>query len=143
MLSRRLVVSVALVGLAMTIGLLGLIELGTSRWSEHVGTSIAFTSFGLMLIVAAFECRSETASVFSTATFGSRQMNLVALAEFALALLTTQMDALRRLLGTTDLDAAQLAWAFLPPAVLLVLWEAAKLIARTAPQRQPQRAPHG
>jgi Ca2+-transporting ATPase len=143
MLSRRLVVSVSLVGLAMTIGLLGLIELGSSRWSEHVGTSIAFTSFALMLIVAAFECRSETDGIFSTATFASRQMNLVALVEVALALLTTQMDVLRRLLGTTDLDAAQLGWAFLPPVLLVVLWEIGKLIVRAAGRRQPQRVAHG
>jgi P-type Ca2+ transporter type 2C len=144
MLTRRLVISVGLAGLAMTIGLLGLIELGTARWSEHVGTSIAFTSFGLMLIVAAFECRSETEGIFSTSTFASRQLNFVALGELALALLTTQTDALRRLLGTTDLNGGQLAWAFLPPAILLVLWEAGKLLERsTSRSRPPEVVAHG
>ena len=37
--------------------------------------SIAFTSFALCLIVAALECRSETGTVFTTATFDSKQMN--------------------------------------------------------------------
>ena len=40
--------------------------------------SIAFTSFALCLIVAAFECRSETDSVLTTETFDSKQMNWVA-----------------------------------------------------------------
>ena len=39
------------------------------------------------------------------------------------------MDALRRLLGTTDLGMPQFGWALVPPVVLLVLWEAGKLVA--------------
>ena len=37
--------------------------------------SVAFTSFALCLIVAALECRSETETVLTTATFDSKQMN--------------------------------------------------------------------
>jgi P-type Ca2+ transporter type 2C len=142
-LTRPLVVTVVLVGLAMTIGLLGLIQLGQSYFgSVGVGRSIAFTSFALMLIVAAFECRSETASVLTVDTFSSRQMNLVALAELALALLTTQTDALRRLLGTTDLDFQQFRWAFIPAVALFVLWEIGKLLARRlARARLSSKAP--
>ncbi len=89
----------------MTVGLLGLIELGTSHFgSLAVGNSIAFTSFALMLIVAAFKCRSETGTVFTTSAFDSRQMNRMVLGEFAVAVLVTQMDAFRRLLDTTELD---------------------------------------
>ncbi len=63
-LTRPLLVTVGLVGLAMTIGILGLIQLGKSHFgSVQVGSSMAFTSFALMMIVAAFECRSETATV--------------------------------------------------------------------------------
>jgi hypothetical protein len=39
------------------------------------GQSIAFTSFALCLIVAAFECRSETTSILTANTFDSEQMN--------------------------------------------------------------------
>ena len=56
--------TVGLSGLAITIGLLTLLQLGTTHFgSQAIGTSIAFTSFALCLIVAAVECRSETASV--------------------------------------------------------------------------------
>ncbi len=130
-LSGPLVVTVTLVGLAMSVANLLLIELGRSQFgSVAVGSSIAFTSFALMLVVAAFESRSETATVFTLATFHSRQMNRVALIQVALAVLTTQMDALRRLLGTTELDMKQFRWALIPPVVLLGLWEAGKAIAR-------------
>jgi Ca2+-transporting ATPase len=130
-LTGPLLVTVGLVGLVMTIGLLGMIEVGTSIFgSVAVGRSIAFTAFALCLIVAALECRSETESILTTATFESRQMNRAIVAEVILAVLTTQMDALRRLLDTTQLGLHEFGWALLPPAGLLVLWELGKLIAR-------------
>ena len=130
-LTRGVQITVALAGLAITIGLLALIQVGTSIFhSEQVGQSIALTSFAICLIMAAFECRSETQSAIGTSTFDSKQMNRVALGEFVLAVLTTQMDALRRLLGTVQLDMKEFAWALIPAVALLGLWELGKLVAR-------------
>ena len=140
-LDRGLVVTVGLVGLAITIGLLGLIRLGTSRYgSVPVATSIAFTSFALCLIVAALECRSEKDTIFTTDTFESKQMNRAVLGEFVLAVLTTQMDVFHRLLGTVDINLQQFAWALVPAAALLVLWELGKLLARRLAARSPRGA---
>ena len=75
---------------------------------------MAFTSFSLCLIVAALECRSETETVLTTATFDSKQMNWTLLAEFALAVLVTQMDVFNRLLDTTPITLAQFGWALVP-----------------------------
>jgi Ca2+-transporting ATPase len=130
-LTTRMVTTVSLVGLLMTVALLGLIQVGHSVFgSTKVGTSIAFTSFSLMLIVAAFECRSERATVLSVKTFDSKQMNWVALLEVALAVLATQLDGFRRLLGTVSLDMKQFRWAVVPPIALAVAWEAGKALAR-------------
>ncbi len=130
-LTRPLLITVSLVGLSMTIAILSLIQLGKGHFnSVHVGTSMAFTTFALMMIVAAFECRSETATVFTLSTFDSKQMNWAALGEFILAVLTTQMDALRRILGTTDLSMKEFRWTLIPPILLLGLWELAKYLAR-------------
>jgi P-type Ca2+ transporter type 2C len=130
-LTRPLVITVGLVGLVMSIALLSLIQLGKSHFgSVQVGQSIAFTSFALMLIVAAFECRSETESVFTTETFDSKQMNRVAIGQFVLAVFTTQLDAFRRILDTTELNMRQFRWALIPPLVLLALWELGKYIYR-------------
>ncbi|MET7457466.1 HAD-IC family P-type ATPase [Streptomyces sp. NPDC005574] len=130
-LTRPVLVTVGLAGLAITALLLGLIKLGTSRYdSEAVGQSMAFTAFSLCLVVAAFECRSETGSVLTPDTFDSRQMNWVALAQFVLAVLVTQMDGFRRILGTTRIDVRQFGWALLPALVLLALWELGKHLAR-------------
>ena len=55
-LTTPVLVTVGSVGLAITVGLLGLIELGRSHYgSTAVGTSIAFTAFALCLIVCALE----------------------------------------------------------------------------------------
>jgi Ca2+-transporting ATPase len=128
------VITVGLVGLAMTVGLLSLIQAGKSHFdSLEVGQSIAFASFAFMLIVAAFECRSETATVLTVRTFDSKQMNYAALGELILAIATTQMDLFNRILGTTPLTMQQFRWAFIPPIALLVLWELGKLVVRRRP----------
>jgi len=135
-LTKPVLITVGLSGLAITIGLLSLIALGQHHFgSVHVGQSIAFTSFALCLIVAALECRSETGTVLTTASFDSRQMNWVILGEFVLAVLTTQMDALRRLLGTTEINLREFAWALVPALALLALWELGKLLARRSASR--------
>jgi Ca2+-transporting ATPase len=134
--TTRVVVTVALAGLAISIGLLLLIQLGVHHFgSLPIGNSIAFTSFALCLIVAAIECRSETGTALTTATFDSKQMNWAIFAEFVLAVLVTQMDVLRRLLGTTDINMREFAWALVPAIALLALWELGKLIARKRIER--------
>ncbi|HZC53610.1 MAG TPA: HAD-IC family P-type ATPase [Mycobacterium sp.] len=145
-LTKSLVVTVSLAGLAITIGLLLLIELGKSHFdSEAIGNSIAFTSFAVCLIVAAVECRSNTATALTTATFDGKQMNIAMLSEFVLAVLVTQMDVFHRLLGTTSLNMKQFAWALVPALALLALWELGKLGVRrrrSFEERRPSPARH-
>jgi Ca2+-transporting ATPase len=130
-LTTGVMITVGLAGLVITIGLLSMIEAGQQLFgSDQIGQSIALTSFALCLIVAAVECRSETGTVLTTATFDSKQMNWAMLGEFVLAVLVTQMDVFNRLLGTTQLNLGQFGWALVPPLALLVLWELGKYIAR-------------
>jgi len=130
-LTKSVIITVGLSGLAITIGLLSLIQLGTTHFdSEHIGNSIAFTSFALCLIIAAVECRSETATALTTDTFDSKQLNWAIFGEFVLAVLVTQMDVFNRLLGTVQLNMRQFAWALVPALVLLLLWEVGKYLAR-------------
>jgi P-type Ca2+ transporter type 2C len=137
-LTTPVMVTVGLAGLAITIGLLTLIHYGTSHFgSEAIGNSIAFTSFALCLIVAALECRSQTGTVLTTATFDSKQINWTILGEFVFAVLVTQMDVFNRLLGTTQLNLREFAWALVPAIALLVLWELGKLAVR---RRKPAMA---
>ncbi|GHE25598.1 ATPase [Kitasatospora indigofera] len=130
-LTRPLLITVGLAGLALTVLLLALIKLGENHFgSVHIGSSMAFTAFALCLIVAAFECRSETESALRTTTFDSKQMNLAALSEFLLAVLVTQLDGFRRILGTAEINLRQFGWALLSAVVFLALWELGKALAR-------------
>ena len=154
LLTPRLIITVVLTGLVITVGSAPAdLARHTQFGSLEVARSVAFTSFSLCLIVAALECRSETETVLTTATFDSKQMNWTILAEFALAVLVTQMDVFNRLLDTTPITLAQFGWALVPAVALLVLWELAKLLVqrvdarrrrsvagRPAPPRQPASA---
>jgi P-type Ca2+ transporter type 2C len=92
-LTGTVMITVGLAGLAITIGLLSMIELGQQHFgSVDVGRSIAFTLFALCLIGAAVECRSETGTVLTPASSDSKRMNWAMLGEFVLAVLVTQMD---------------------------------------------------
>src|SRR6201986_4046078 len=130
-LTRPVIVTVGLAGLAITIGLLSMIEVGQHLFgSVQIGQSIAFTAFALCLIVAAVECRSETGTALTTATFDSKQMNWAILGEAILAVLVTQMDVFNRLLGTTQINLRQFGWSLIPALALLVLWGLGKYGAR-------------
>ena len=135
---RRLAVACAtlLLAFAVAFGLLLLITLGQDHFgSIAIGQSIALTAFSLCLIVAAVECRSETETVLTTATFDSKQMNWAMLGEAILAVLVTQMDVFNRLLGTTQINLREFGWALVPAIALLALWELGKLIARRSASR--------
>jgi len=137
-------ISVGLTGLFITVALLLLLSLGTERFGGlEVARSVAFSSFSLCLIVGALECRSETHSVLTTATFDSKQMNWTLLAEFGLTVLVTQMDVFNRLLDTTPITLAQFGWALVPALALLVLWEVGKAAVRRVDARHRRSAGAG
>nr|WP_275128564.1 cation-translocating P-type ATPase C-terminal domain-containing protein [Streptomyces monomycini] len=130
-LTTGVMATVGSAGLAISVGLLCMMQLGQSLFgSLAIGNSIAFTAFDLCLIVAALECRSETGTALTTASFDSKQMNRAVLVEVVLAVVIAQMDLFHRLLGTTDIDMKHFAWALVPALALLFLWELGKLMAR-------------
>ena len=130
-MSRGLLTTAGLVGLFMAACTLGLISYGTTHYgSETVGTSMGITAFSLFLVAAAFQSRNLTVTALTTETFDNKHLNRTALLEIVLAVLITQMDALRTLLGTTKLSLGQWALALLPAVALFFLWEIGKLVAR-------------
>ncbi len=120
-----------LVGVYMAIVLDLLIWFGKENWGTYkVGSSIGLTAFAMMLIVAAFECRSTTRSVLARETFDNPRMNRTAIVQLALAIAITQMDLFNRLLDTTPLRHGQTLIAIAAALLLLALWEVAKFFAR-------------
>ena len=132
--------SIMTTGVKLTSGLAGLymatvmdllIYFGKQHYhSAIIGSSIGLSAFALMLIIAAYESRSVIRTALTGETFDNPQMNWTALAELALAVMVTQMDLFNRLLGTSPLTAPQFGLAVGAAVLLLILWEAGKLIAR-------------
>ena len=91
---------------------------------------MGLVAFSLMLVVAAFECRDQKASILRMETFANKTVNVTALVEIALALLIARGGTLTSLLGTEALTGRQWLLGALPAALLLILWEAGKLISR-------------
>jgi len=130
-LTRPMIITCGLVGLFMAAVNIALIEVGIHQYNDvAIGQSIGLVAFVWMLVVAAFESRSETASIFTSDTFNSSRMNWIALAEAAGGLLITQWDFMRRLLGTTELTTQQQGLALAAAIALLLAWELGKWIAR-------------
>ena len=141
-LTRGVMITCGLVGLFIAVVNLALIAAGKNHYgSVKTGQSMGLVAFSLMLVVAAFEARSETATAFDTDIFNSSRMNVIAAAEVAAAFLITQADFMQRLLGTVRLTAAQWGWAFLAAVVLLLVWEAGKWIARRRAPAQHATTP--
>ncbi len=130
-LTRPMMLTAGLVGLFIAVASLSMIEIGIHHYdSVQIGISVGFTAFALMMVAAAYECRSETGTVLTGDTFNSRRMNLIAGAEAVGAVLVTGWDFLNRLLGTVPLSTQQFGLALLCAIALLVAWEIAKAISR-------------
>jgi Ca2+-transporting ATPase len=141
-MTKGLLTTAGLVGLFMAVCTLVLISYGTSHYdSVAVGTSMAVTTFSLMLIAGAFQARSVTGTVFTAETFDNRQLNWTALAELVLAVLITQMDVLRTVFGTVQLSLTQWSLALAPAVALFFLWELGKLAARRGTEPAAQAVP--
>ena len=141
-LTRGVMITCGLVGLFIAAANLALIATGKNHYgSIKTGQSMGLVAFSLMLVVAAFEARSEKDTAFDADIFNSSKMNVIAAAEVAGAFLITQANFMNRLLGTAQLTAAQWGFAFLAAVVLLLGWEAGKWIARRRTQAEPAAGP--
>ena len=130
-LTTGVMITCGLVGLFIAAANLALIATGKNHYgSVKIGQSMGLVAFCLMLVVAAFEARSETETALDPDMFNSSRMNVIAVAEVAGAFLITQADFMRRLLGTAQLTAGQWGLALLAAVVLLAGWEAGKWVAR-------------
>jgi Ca2+-transporting ATPase len=124
-------VTSGLVGLYMAACMNALIYFGEQHYnSEKLGSSMALSAFALMLVVAAFQCRSVDGSTLVRETFDNSKMNWIAAIEVVLAVAVTQMDLFNRLLKTTPLTGPQFGLAVASAVGLFVIWELGKLVAR-------------
>ena len=130
-MSRSVIITVGLTGLFMSAAIDLLIVFGKDHFdSVAIGSTMGLVAFSVMLVVAAFESRDETGSIFRMETLDNNVVNLTMLIELVLALLITRGGVLTSLLGTQALTGRQWLTGAIPAVLLLILWEAGKLVAR-------------
>jgi Ca2+-transporting ATPase len=130
-MSRGVILTVGLAGLFMSVAIDLVIVFGKNQFAQtQIGSTMGLVAFSLMLVVAALECRDETASILRMETFDNNVVNVTILVELALAVLIARGGALTSLLGTAPLSGPQWLIGAVPAVVLFVLWELGKLIAR-------------
>ena len=141
-MSRPVLITVGLAGLFMSVAIDLLIVFGKDHYdSVAIGSTMGLVAFSLMLVVAALECRDQTATVLREETLNNNTVNLAIVAEVVLALLIGRGGALTSLLGTQPLTGRQWLFGALPALLLFVLWELGKLIARRRSESVPAVAP--
>ncbi|MBL8927417.1 MAG: cation-translocating P-type ATPase, partial [Pseudonocardia sp.] len=95
-MTKGLLTTAGLVGLFMAVCTLALISYGTTHFgSLGIGSSMGVTAFSLLIVAAAVEARSVTATALTVDTFDNRNLNWTGLAELVLAVLITQMEVFR------------------------------------------------
>jgi P-type Ca2+ transporter type 2C len=130
-MTLAVVATVGLAGLFMSVAIDLLIVFGKHEYDNtEIGSTMGLVAFSLMLVVAAFECRDEKASILGLKTFDNNTVNLTALVEIVLAILIAKGAFLPSLLGTANLSGTQWLIGAAPALVLFIAWELGKAIAR-------------
>ena len=130
-MSPAVMLTVGLAGLFMSVAINLLIVFGKDHYdATEIGSTMGLVAFSLMLVVAAFECRDETASILTVETFDNRTVNITAVVEVALAVLIAKGTFLPSLLGTVTLTGEQWLIGAAPALVLFIAWEIGKWLAR-------------
>ena len=141
-MSRPVVLTVGLAGLFMSVAIDLVIVFGKNHYhAVQIGSTMGLVAFSLMLMVAAFECRDQAASILRMETLDNNIVNVTILVELVLAILIARGGALTSLLGTETLSSRQWLIGAVPAVLLLVLWELAKLIAGRRAQRVQAERP--
>ena len=115
----------------MSVAINLLIVFGKNAYDNvAIGSTMGLVAFSLMLVVAAFECRDEKASILRQETFDNDTLNITALVEIVLAILIAKGAFLPSLLGTSSLSGGQWLIGAAPALALFIVWELGKAIAR-------------
>ena len=131
-MSPAVITTVGLVGLFMAAAINLVIVYGENAYGKaEIGSTMGLVAFSLMLVIAGFESRDQTATILDTETFDNKTLNITMLLQVALALLIARGGVLTGLLGNATLTDNQWLIGAAPAAVLLILWELGKAVARS------------
>jgi P-type Ca2+ transporter type 2C len=106
-LTRALLVWLALAGLLMAIGTLSVIDWGDHAHGLAVARTMGMVTFALFLLLFSIESKDERDSAFSLNTFSDKTFVLTSSGSFILLILSTVLSIFHVVLKTVTLDVRQ------------------------------------
>ena len=106
-LTRALLVWLALAGLLMAIGTLSVIDWGDHAHGLAVARTMGMVTFALFLLLFSIESKDERDSAFSLDTFSDKTFVLTSSGSFILLILSTVLSIFHVVLKTVTLDVRQ------------------------------------
>jgi Ca2+-transporting ATPase len=140
LLSRSMLAWLAIVGVVMGGGTLGVAYWAGETYDETVARTMAMVTFSLGNLVFSLATKDERRSAFSTDVLSDRPFIIASLASLATILLMTELGVLNRLLDTTSLTLEQWVVCIGVALLVIVVSEIRKLVWQVEEEVQPATA---
>ena len=121
---------IALYGLTMAVGTLGIYTWGLQHAGAATATTLAFTTFVLFQFFNIFNARAEQGSAFNRQFFSNGKLWLALFAVVALQVVAVHWGPAQAVFDTVDLDAGEWALSIAVASTTLLFEEARKLAFR-------------
>ncbi len=141
-LDRLRFVWIAIAGLAMAVGTVGIAWWADDHHGAAVARTMALTTFSIANLLFSFTALDERRTVFSMETFADRKFLAFSGMSVAAIVLGTELDVFNRFLQTTGLTRAQWGVCLVVPLGVVLLSELWKwYLRRRAPERVQPPSP--
>jgi Ca2+-transporting ATPase len=131
-LSRGVLVWLALVGLVMATGTLGVISWGAQAHGLTIARTMGLVTFSLLNLFFAIEAKDDRQSAFSLDTFSDRTLLYTTGLSFFLIVMSTVLQPFETILKTTTLDVRQWLICTAVALSIIVAAEVRKALKRRA-----------
>jgi P-type Ca2+ transporter type 2C len=129
-LTRSLLLWLAVVGLVMGGTALGVIWWADDAHGTAVARTMGMTSFAIANVFLAFAVKDRLRSIFSPETFADQRLLLMTGLSGVAILFGTELGIFQRILGTVSLTGTEWVICLLAAATIVVASEAQKLVLR-------------
>ncbi|HEX3087959.1 MAG TPA: HAD-IC family P-type ATPase, partial [Ilumatobacteraceae bacterium] len=137
-IARAMAVRLGITGVMIAVATLLVVSWAEPRHGVPVATTMGFITSSMLHIVAAFEWRDPTRSIFHGESIANGRFNLMILISLGLAILGTSVGVFQRMLDTVQLSGDQWRPCLIAVAGFLVFAEIEKVIARAVAPDKPK-----
>jgi Ca2+-transporting ATPase len=140
LLSRALLVWLAVAGLVMGGGALAVIYWASNNYDETVARTMGLITFSVSNLAFSFATKDERRSVFSLDVLGDRPFLYASAVSVVTIVLMTEFGFFRRILDTTNLNLDQWVVCILVGLLIIPVSEIRKLLLKTPLDEVPAEA---